>query len=107
MGTKNPLSTRLPDDTNERFEAYQEERNLSKSEAGKRLVERGLDWETGEVSPKAGEKPLADILRDMGLAGLAFAFVATLMSPEWVVVALGVVAAVLLASSAAYRWRDR
>lgn len=106
MSSDNPLSTRMPDDTYERFESYRQDENLNKSSAGARLIERGLDWETGELSAeKADNRPLADVFRDMGLASLAFTVVATFVSPEWVVVTLGVVAAALLVSSAGYRWR--
>lgn len=107
MSSKNPISTRVPEDTKERFEKYRKEENLNKSTAGARLIETGLDWETGELSDDDAQKPVADVLREMGLAGLAFTLIATLVSPEWVVVALGIVSAGLLASSATYRWRDR
>ena len=77
------------------------------STAGARLIERGLEEETGDDDAEEEPKPVADILRDMGLAALAFTLVSTFVSPEWVVIVLGVVSALLLVSSAGYRWSGR
>jgi hypothetical protein len=46
MSRKPKVQTRLPKDTHERFEEYREARDLTKSDATRRLVEAGLDVET-------------------------------------------------------------
>jgi len=104
MSGKETVSARVPQDTNKRFEQYREQRDISKSEAGKRLIERGLDWETGETAPggagdpsKLGERAAWGVLSG-AVAGLAFG---AGQVAGWFAIA----AAVLFIGTGAYRWR--
>lgn len=53
MAEKQALTARMPPDTYRRVEKYREARDLTKSDAGRRLVEAGLDAEKGETSTTA------------------------------------------------------
>ncbi len=54
MGRKPKVQTRLPEDTHERFEKYREARDLTKSDATRRLVEAGLDAEADQPMTDGG-----------------------------------------------------
>jgi hypothetical protein len=56
VAKKETIALRVPPDTHAEFERYREERSgpddeLSKSDAGRRLLERGLDYERGRITP--------------------------------------------------------
>lgn len=49
MGRNPQVQTRLPNDTYDRLTEYQEDNNISQSEATRRLIQSGLDAETDDV----------------------------------------------------------
>lgn len=49
MAEKQALTARMPQDTYERVERYRERKDLSKSDASRRLVEAGLEAEEGDT----------------------------------------------------------
>jgi hypothetical protein len=74
---KKNLTVRVPVDTYEEFEDYREERgNISKADAGRRLLEEGLDAETETESDE--ERPTAPGL--FAEAAASFAGSATLVA---------------------------
>jgi hypothetical protein len=106
MSNKETVGSRIPKDVYEQFESYREEHDLNKSTAGARLIERGLDWETGEVEAETETGPaLSEQLQNAGLALLGLTFAAAWVSPDWVTSVVGFLAAVVFASAAAVQWR--
>jgi len=58
--TKKTISFRIPPDTHDRFEEYREQRSsgedkLSKADAGRRLLETGLEVEAQDTSNQRGQ----------------------------------------------------
>lgn len=51
MAQKEHIGFRVPPDTYEEFEAYREERNISKTDAGRRLLEDALEH-AGDETPR-------------------------------------------------------
>jgi VIT1/CCC1 family predicted Fe2+/Mn2+ transporter len=52
---KPQLSSRVPRPTKEAVEQYAQEHELSQSDAARRLIERGLDYERGRLSSSEGD----------------------------------------------------
>jgi len=71
MSQKEHIGFRVPQDTYQAFESYREERNISKTDAGRRLLEDALHDTDGGEEPGRGLELL------LGVAlGLLFAVVA-------------------------------
>lgn len=105
MSGKDTVSARVPQDTSERFEAYRDDRDISKSEAGKRLIERGLDWESGEVS--AGNAAGSALGERLAWGVLAFSLAAFALGYSLPAGGLAAVAGVVFIAVAVNRWRNR
>jgi hypothetical protein len=91
---KKTLSIRLPPDTYERFEEYRdanssEESELSKADAGRRLLEKGLDGVDGDTD-SVRKRPATGIKYAAGFAGASVLLL--VVTPVLVVLGVGGIA---------------
>lgn len=73
---KHPISFRVPSDTHEDFEDYQEQHDITQSDAGRRLLEEGLQSELGEEQEEQSKATQSPATR----RGVVFAEVASLLA---------------------------
>jgi len=100
--TEDPISAKLQEDTSDRFEEYRDDRNLSQSEATRRLLRAGLD--TIDSSDSAGERArtfASQLFVTLGVALIVLGSWATL-STSRAPVAFGLAAAGIVAIGVAW-----
>lgn len=85
MTDKVHVSIRIPPDINEEFEQWREERNLSKSDAGRRLFENALRDESAESETQRATGPVLPILARAATDG---AFTALLLGTVFAALAV-------------------